>query len=940
MKQKFLLFLLITLTSIGMRATEWPDASQLMPLPLNPAVKAGVLDNGLSYYILHNEEPKGKANFYIAQKVGSVQEEPSQYGLAHFLEHMAFNGTTHFPPGSLDKYLQSKGLVNGADINAGTGYDQTVYNINNVPTSDQALMDSTLLVLFDMSCGILLEESEIDAERGVIREEMRLRENAMQRMLQTISPIIFPEASYQHPIIGTEDVIMNFTPETIREYYKKWYHPDLQGIIIVGDFDADEMERKVIELFSQVKMPENAAERVYPPFTGNEKPIYVHYNDPEMVYDLALVMFKEEPMPREIRNTLQMYISQDIPQVIISMLLNQRLNEFAQSTECAYASADVSFGNYLISRAADAFTLEVLAKNDINLAVSQAMGEVVRACKTGFTSSEFDRVKEIILSELQNQLNEKDKTNNNALAQEIIQHFLYNDPLPGIENEFQLWNQAFMLFNVDNINEICTQLLSTDNLTVVCAQPEKEGITATSEEVMLASINNALNSDYEPYEEETVSEPMIANIPNPGKVISKEVNEDMGSIFTLSNGVKVIVKPTDFSADEILFTAFRQGGFQVYAPEQAANVLMIGEVFDNAKFGPFDQINLRKYLAGKKVSLNLGVSITQDALSGKSTVKDLPYLMELIYTSFTDLQPDLKAYTSSIDRQKAQIVNYENNPDYIFNKNLRETLYSHNPFMVVSSIKLFESAVYGDSLDLLHKLLSNAAEFTFIFVGNIDEEKFVTMMEQYLATLPSSAVSNPEIITPISIAKGQIINDYLQPMQTPSVNIADIYSGYNLQYTLRNNILIRMTGQLLTTIFTETLREEEGGTYSPYAQGGFIPEMKAWEIDYYITTAPEKKESIMKRANKETEDIFTKGASADHFGRIKESMVQTYKNASRNNGSLKSWIETLLLYPEVNYISDYEQTLNSITLEDFNEFLKNLYNGDNRIQIIMNGVKE
>ena len=936
MKKKLsLLFCLIVMGIFCVKAEEWPDVSELMPLPLKSEIRHGVLDNGLNYFILHNEEPKGKANFYIAQKVGSTQEEPSQYGLAHFLEHMAFNGSVHFPPGSLDRYLQSKGLRNGADINAGTGYDQTVYNINNVPTSDQNLMDSVLLVLYDMSCGILLEESEIDAERGVIREEMRVRENSMQRMLQTISPQIFPEPQYQHPIIGTEDVIMNFTPETIRQYYKKWYRPDLQGIIIVGDFDAQQMEQKVVELFSQVPMPENPAKRIYPPFSGNEKPIYAHYSDTEMSYDMALIMFKDEPVPTEIRNTLQMYLSQDMPKVIISLLINQRLDEYGQNPDCSYANADVSFGSFLISKAADAFSIEVISKNDINRAVTEAMSVVARACKTGFTESEYNRVKEIILSDLQNQLNEKDKTNNGALAQEIIQYFLNNTPNPGIEAEYQIWNQGFMLFSVDEINQICSELLTPENLVVVCAQPDKEGITVTSEDVMIGNILDALQAEYEPYVEETIDEPLISSLPAPGKITDKKVTSDIGTIYTLSNGVKVVVKDTDFSADEILFLAFKEGGYQSYAASQAPDVLMMSGVFDNAKFGPFDQINLRKYLAGKKVSIDLGLDGSKDVISGRSTIKNFPDLLEILYTSFTNLQPDLKAFNAYLDSEKAKIVNFENTPDYIFNKIFQETVYSDNPFKVLPSVKLYDGVNYEKAFELVQKMLSSASDFTFLFVGNLDEEMIEPLLEQYIAILPKEKISKPQILTPISIAKGQIVKDFSQIMQTPSVTIGNLYSGYNLSNTLKNQIMMRMAGQVVSTVFTETLREEEGGTYTPYATGLYDSDLNIWEILYQVSTAPEKKTTIMDRADAEMNNIFTNGSSADHFGRIKEMLLQQYKNNSRNNQVMRSWILTQLLYPQINYITDYENVLNSITLEEFNSFLKKLYNGDNRIQVIM-----
>lgn len=940
MKKKLLFVFMLVLTFVSIKAEEWPDASQLTLLPLNPAVKHGVLDNGLNYFILHNEEPKGKANFYIAQKVGSTQEEPNQLGLAHFLEHMAFNGSANFPPGHLDKYLQSKGLRFGADINAGTGYDQTVYNINNVPTLDQNLMDSVLLALFDMSCGILLDDEEIQKERGVIREEMRSRENAMQRMINTISPQIFPEYQYQHPIIGTEDVIMNFTPDEIKAYYKKWYRPDLQGIVIVGDFDADSMEKKVVELFSQVKLPENPAQRIYPPFTGNEKPIYVYYSDPEMSYQLAEIMFKEEPVPYSIRNTVQMYLMNDMPKVIISSLLNQRLQEFGLSPECEYAGANVSFGDFLVSKAAAAFNVEVVAKKDLNAAVSQAMGIVARACKTGFTQTEFDRVKENILSLLQNKVNEKDKTDNDDLADEIIQYFLFNEPNPGIEMENEMWKQALNMLPLEAINATCATILTTDNLVVVCAQPEKEGIEVISEEVMLGNITNAMQADYEPYVDETIDEPLISSLPQPGKITSKEEIPDLGTIYTLSNGTKVVVKTTDFAADEIYFTAFKKGGLQSYEPSQAPDVLVMENVFGTAKVGPFDYNTFKKYRAGKRMSLGLSVSTDEDILIGSSTVKDLLNLMEYIYTSFTNLGPDTTAFNAYLQNEISTLTNRENTPNYHFAQKFQSTVYGDNPFMNLPTIETYKQVNYSKSLALVKDLLNNAADYTFVFVGNVEQSAIEPLLEQYIATLPASKVTEPKIVTPINMVKGQVKEDFSEKMQTPTVFIADIYSGTNVTYDVKNTIMVDMVGEIAMNIFTETLREEEGGTYSPYASADYDPSKELWELTYQVITAPEKSKNIQNRADKELDAFFANGTDLSHFNDVKQANVQHYKNNIRNNRYWVYLIRNQILYPDVNIISTYEPALESITLEEFNEFVKKLYNGENRIQVILTGTAE
>lgn len=906
------------------------------PMPLNPMVKYGVLENGLSYYILHNEEPKGKANFYIAQKVGSSMEEPNQLGLAHFLEHMAFNGTTHYPGKTMLEYLQSKGIRFGADINAGTGYDQTVYNINNVSTSDQNLMDSVLLVLRDWSDGILLEQTELDAERGVIREEMRSREDALERMWRNVLPQIFDVFPYQHTIIGTEDVIMNFTQSEIRDYYHKWYRPDLQGIIIVGDFNADEMEAKVKDLFSTVVMPENAPERTWPKIANNENPIYAFYSDPEMRFILTLISFKEEKVPFELRNTAENYMVSDVLQPVIRSLINNRLNENALSPDCAYSSAGVNFGSFLVSKASDAFTIQVISKSNAIAGVNQAMEIVAQACKTGFTQSEYDRVKDQMLADSEKKYNEREKTNNAALARELYTHFLDNNPTPGIEKEHQILLQMLPVLPLEMVNNLASQLLTQDNMVVVTAQPEKDGLEVVSSDDMIGVITKAMAADYEAYVDESINEPLIPVLPQPGKVVSKVEDESIGACtYTLSNGINVVVKPTDFAADEVILYGFRKGGKQLYNTSEANEVLMMDMAFQDSKFGNFDKKLLTRYLSGKKANINFSVNAFTDVIQGKSTVKDMNVMMELLYTSFTNLNSDPQSFQADIERFKPIFANLTSNPEFIFQKKVEETVYCNNPLMGVVDLSVLENVDYEKSLQLVKNALSNSADYTFMLIGNLDESVLVPLMEQYMATLPTVSEGGITILTPVEMAKGQVVNDFTQPMQTPTVFIQNVYSGYNVPYSLKNDILTTMAGKLLRNIYIETLREDEGGTYSPQVTSDYDADMKLWEIEYNVVTAPEKKQSIITRANTEIEKMFADGTDAVTFNKIKEAEIQQYQIMRRNNNY---WVRSLrqqLLHPEVSIISDYEGTLNSITLDEFNDFVKKMYNGENRIQVIM-----
>lgn len=913
-------------------------AQQLTPLPLNPKVKHGVLPNGLNYYIMHNEMPKERANFYIAQKVGSTLEAQDQLGLAHFLEHMAFNGTTHYPGKAMLNYLQNKGIRFGADINAYTSFDETVYNINNVPTTDKPLMDSVLLVLHDWSGDILLEEAEINAERGVIQEEWRSRNDANIRMYTAILPQIYKEYQYQQMPIGKMEVVMNFKPETLRAYYKKWYRPDQQGIVIVGDFDAEEMERKVIDLFSQIEMPENAAPREYPTVSDNEAPLYVTFSDPELRIPRTTISLKSEKVPFEFRNTQEVYLNNNLLKGIIQQLINNRLRDAAQEPGCKFAQASVYFGDFYVSKTKDSFNIVIIPKGEMQPAVSEVVSIVARACKTGFTESEYDRVKDNMLSQLESAYNEREKTDNDAFASEIIRHFIDNEPAPGIETEYEMLKMVLPNIPVTAINQVCTQILQDNNMVVVSTEPTKEGMQFVEEELMLKTITDAMHAQYEAYVDEVITEPLISTLPAPGKIVSKTEDSKIGAVvLTLSNGVKVIVKSTDFAADEVLFTAFREGGLHTYAQNEAANVALMPTIFSTAKKGPFDNKTLSKYLAGKQASLGFGVDSYMDILSGSSTVKDIPTLMELIYTAFTNISEDQATYNLTADRIRINLQNSEKNPQRVFADAIKNTVYPGNALMQNVTVASLDAVDYEETLKMVKNVLSNATDYSFVFTGNIDLDTFCPLVEQYIATLPVSPVKAEKEATSLLNAQGQIINQFKQQMQTPATMVFDIYSDNNVPFNQKNSIMVGMISDILDIVFTETLREEEGGTYGAGVGAMLDPDTDNWTLMYQFTTNADQQQSLRERANKELLKLLNDGATEEQFNKVKQAMLKQLEINVRTNNY---WNSTLTPYLRgFDLITGYKDSLESITLADLNKFMKGFYNGKNRIEVVMEGVE-
>lgn len=909
------------------------------PLPLNPQVRHGVLPNGLSYYLLKNTEPEGRANFYIAQKVGSTLENQDQLGLAHFLEHMAFNGSKNFPGKNMLNYLQSKGIRFGADINAYTSFDETVYNINSIPTSDEALMDSVLLALHDWSCALSLEGDEIEAERGVIHEEWRSRNDANTRMFNAVLPQLFDEYQYTQMPIGTMEVVLNFPHEALRSYYEKWYRPDQQGIVIVGDFDVDVMEKKVIDLFSKIEMPENAAERTYPPVSDNVEPKYITFEDPELQRTLIQLSFKKEKLPFELRNTDLGYYLTYVVESITSAMINNRLSEMSQKADCPFVYAGVSFDNYWVAKTKYSFNVTIIPKDDVKSAFEVAMSEIVRACKTGFNDSELQRVKDQMLSRYEKMYNEREKTDSDDRAQEIIRHFIDNEPTPGIEAEYQMMQQMLPMATVQILNDFAKQILTKENQVLLVSQPQVEGKTLPAKEEMLSILNNAMNAEYEAYIDEVITDPLIEKMPKKGK-IKKEYKGKFGTtVMELSNGAKVIVKPTDYAADQIVFNAFSIGGqFNALENKEAnpSELKLISAAVEASKFGTFDNIKLRKYLAGKNVGISFQMGKAIDNIYGQSTVKDLETMLQLNYLYFTDIRPDTETYNATIEQYRAMLKNAEKNPNTIFMDNVYKTWYDNNPIYTQLKYADLDAANYETMLNVAKKHLDNAADYTFTFVGNVDIEALRPLVEQYIATLPANKKKHDKLVYTGSQAKGQIVNDFKQEMETPSVQVFNVYSDNNIAYSIENEVKLSLLSDVLDIVYTNTLREEEGGTYSPATQAMINPFNNEWTVLYMFVTGDDSKEKLCKRAHEEFLKLLAEGTNEENFNKVKDAALNQYQINFKNNSYWQEAIYQNEMGQDV--ATNHEAAIKNLTLEEFNAFIKNLYNGNNRMQVIMNGI--
>ena len=551
------LFLLLGMVLLSTMA----QAQQMPSLPVDTAVRIGKLPNGLTYYIRHNETPKGQASFYIAQKVGSILEEDDQRGLAHFLEHMCFNGTKNFPGNEVVSWCESVGIKFGQNLNAYTSIDETVYNISNAPVARESVQDSCLLILHDWANDLLLEDEEIDKERGVIHQEWRRSMVGQMRILENLLPKIYPNSRYGYRLpIGTMEVVDNFPYKALRDYYEDWYRPDQQGIIVIGDIDVDRIEKKIIEIFSEIEMPTNPKERVYYPVEDTPGTIYAIGRDKEQSNAIIELLFKTEAFPDTLKGTLA-YFMQDYMISMMTSMLNSRFNDMTAKPDAPFAMAGASYGEFFVAKTKDAFSVSGIAKgNDIKPVLEAIYREVLRAQRGGFTASEYERARSEYLSRLETLYKDRANRESDRYAQEYVRHFIDNEPIPGIEYEYQTMNLLANQIPVEYINMLLPELITADNRVVLALLPEKDDFLFPTEEELAAVMTTVDGETIEAYVDEVNTDPLIAELPAPGKIIAESHNDTWDATeWTLSNGAKVIVKKTDFKDDEVLFNAIALG---------------------------------------------------------------------------------------------------------------------------------------------------------------------------------------------------------------------------------------------------------------------------------------------------------------------------------------------------------------------------------------------
>lgn len=913
------------------------QAQEMQPLPIDPKVRYGKLDNGLTYYIRHNELPENRADFYIAQNVGSVLEEDNQAGLAHFLEHMAFNGTKNFPENGIDKYLQSVGMRMGENLNAYTSFDETVYTIINAPVDKPNVVDSCLLILHDWSNSLALTDSMIEKERGIIREEWRTRRDASQRLLEKQLQQMFPGNKYANRIpIGSIDVINNFKPEELRAYYKKWYRPDLQAIIVVGDVDVDTVEKTIKTMFSDIPAPVNPAKREYVSVADNDEPIVSIATDKEASSTIIYIYHKYDPMPAQFRSTAAGLIT-DYISAVCSQILNERLEALLHQANPPFVYAEAYDGDFMVARTKDAFTIAAIAKEgEIDSTMTALVREMERARQFGFTVSEYERAKINILKQYESAFNERDKQKNSSYTKEYVNHFTEGGYIPGIETEYTLINQIAPNITVEQVNQYLSQVIGEKNIVLALSGPEKEGVVYPTESELLEMFNKARSQKVEPYKEEVNNDPLIPELPAPGKIV-KEEHDGLfdATVLTLSNGVRVVLKPTEYKKDEIQMTATSPGGSFMVGIDDAKNMKVFNSVIGLGGLGNFSAIDLSKKLAGKKVSCSASLGVDNESLNGYASPDDVKTLFELIYLAMTSPRTDNDAYASFENRMKAQLENAKLDPSTALNDTISKVVYNNHPRAVSLEAEDFDKISYQRILDIYKERYGDASDFTFTFVGNLNVDSIRPYIEQYLATLPvNGRLDKPSPEALPKIMKGKLENHFSREMQTPKSSVFQLYSG-NSEYNLKNLLTASLLSQILDFVYTETIREAEGGSYGVYAGVSLSDFPKGQTtLQVFFDTDPEKWENMVRIVDEEIQRIATEGPKSEHLTKSRDNMLKRHNERLQENSYWLNVIDSYY-FRGMDAYTNYKETLESITADDIKKFMSDFISQGNCVEVVM-----
>jgi zinc protease len=881
------------------------------PLPTDPKVRVGTLPNGIRYYIRQNAKPEKRAELRLVVNAGSVLENDNQLGLAHFVEHTAFNGTTHFAKNDLIKYLQSIGVRFGADLNAQTGFDETIY-ILPIPTDTARIIDQAFTILEDWAHGQTFDSTEVVNERGVVREEWRLGKGASDRMLHEWLPIALKGSKYAQRLpIGNEQSIMTATPSRLRSFYSTWYRPDLEAVIAVGDFDPAAIEAEIKKHFSGIPKPVNAPKRVSPGVPDNKEPLIAIASDKEATGSDVDLMFK---LPVEKTRTVGDF-RRDLMERLYLTMFNNRLDEIAQKPDAPFLDASASKGSF-IGRTTDAFTLAASVKDGaIPQGLEALLTEAKRVDEYGFLQSELDRAKENLVRGYERAYAERDKTQSAAFVGELVNNYLEQEPIPGIETEYKLVQELVPTITLRDVNKLASNWITDSNRVILTESPIKAGITVPTRADLLAVFDRASKTSVTAYTERLSSAPLVAKMPTPGSIVARRQIPNVGiTEWKLSNGARVLVKPTDFKADEVLMGAYAVGGTSLAADSDFVSADLASNIIAISGLGNFNRVDLAKKLAGKAASAGAAISETSEGLSGRASPKDLETMFQLIYLDFTAPRLDTAAYKAFQNQVEPYLENRSSDPDQVFGDTVSWTMASHNFRDRPITKAVFAEANPEKALAFYKQRFADASRFTFVFVGNIDTTALKPLVDRYIASLPS--LGRTETFRDVGGAppKG-VVERVVYKGVEPKANTVFHFTG-TCDYNPQSRLEMRALMELFQIKLNETLREQLGGVYSPSAGGACnrVPTPR-YDITIQYNSAPENVDKLSKSVFALIDTLKNQPPSAADVNKVKEAFGREREVSLKQNAY---WLGNIMAREQASedlggLLAPYDEMVRNIT---------------------------
>ena len=920
------------------------SAAAIQPIPLDPAVRTGQLPNGLTYYIRHNNSPEGQADFFIAQRVGSINEEENQRGLAHFLEHMCFNGTEHFPQNTLIEYLESLGVKFGKNLNAYTSTDETVYNICQVPTSRESALDSCVMILSDWSGRLLLEKDDIDAERGVIKGEMRQRSSPGSRILTAVAPTIYQDGIYGNRMpIGLTEIIDNFDPEDLRAYYRKWYHPANQAVIVVGDVDVDKIEESIRRNFSDIAAGPESVTATKVEVADNPLPIVATGTDPEQANNMIQLYVKEPLLPDSLAGTIE-EVRRDYIRALVCDMLVERFDALEETPDCPWTGLGIGLQKFLLSGTRNALMLRATAFDAENTrrAISTLDTELLRAALHGFTDTELQRAKLSERSKMNTDYANAEAETNTDMARKYVKHFIRGGVVPSAEQYYKMMKGVERTTSLEDVNRYFADMVKPDGrnriTTIYAAAKDAEALQADvikrdAESIDIAAIT--------PFVDTFANTPLLADIPLKGSIVSEKDAPFGSRELTLSNGIKVYLRHNDAKPDEVLVHAVSPGGFSMnYDPAKKALYKMTDDALAASGFGGHSSTGLRKLLAGHSVKSAVKIGNTNEELIAVTTPSDLETALQLLYIKATSPNRDDNAFGALMASTRSKLENPNRTATFAMGDSIHAIVYNRHPL----GEKLYPSEldkVDYDSILAIHAdRFGDMSDFTYIITGNFNNDEVKALVEKYIASLPGNGRQEKPQDIGYGFFKGEGAFSYTYPMESTPQSITYSFFNGECPYDLEHILLAQTFGSIVKSRLMAEVREKRGLTYginshcsvttgfnSPDTPSRFI-------MPVYIKVEPGHEEEVFGVVRSTISDLSTDGPTPEEVGKVKAFLAKEIADNRTDNGY---WETVIKVYDQFgqDMDSDYEAILDRMTPETIRDFGKTYLTGADHVEISM-----